>query len=356
MPQAPVVFRPVEHNAVDLAVYQSKFLDWERRSSVRTKPRPILGEAEHDPLPLYFPPESVPLVRHPLVRARGEDTTARILLRRLHLYLDFTAELELRAVNPICVSISRRRCGFELPPGMLEDAYKIYTDEAWHAQFSDDMQRQIVRSTGVAPVLPRTPAFMQRLDAVAASTDNDGKGLVPLFFTIVSETLISAILTDIPRDMRIHPGVRELVADHAADEAVHHAFFSRLLQCVWPQLSARQRRAIGPSIPEFIRAFLDPDYAALAGILLSVGLDADEAGQVLTQSFDEHELAREARHHARFTVGHLAGVGVLDDPGTRSAFEAAALLGASAGAEPLASLGASDPPGGSIAAPSGEVT
>lgn len=309
---------------VEHAVYVTKFRLWDERASVRTKPRRVLDG--DDGSSLYFRPEAVPFVGHDLVRARGDEAAATVLLQRLHVYLDFTAALEQNAVNPVCAAIARRRSGFALPPAMLADAHKIYTDEAWHAQFSDDIQRQIADRTGIAPVLPEAPSFLARLSAAEAGMAPAGAQLAPLFFAIVSETLISAILSDIPQDPRIHPGVREVVADHAADERVHHAYFAKLLEHVWPQLDRHQRRAIGLQIPEFIRAFLDPDYAALAGILRSIGLTPEEAGQVLCDAYDERELARSAAADARHTLRHLAKVGVTDDPAVAEAFEARGLV------------------------------
>jgi len=319
---------------IEAAVYRSKFTGWEERSSVRTKPRRLLAEPAEQGL--YFPPEAVPFLDHALVTALEDqrpssDRSVRdeILMQRLHVYLDFTAELEQRAVNPICATISRRRSGFDFPPGMIQDAHKIYTDEAWHAQFSDDMQRQIVTRSGVQPVLPPTPAFMRRLASAEAGTPDDARGLNPLFFTIVSETLISAILTDIPRDERLDGGVRELVADHAADERVHHAYFVRVLKQVWHQMRPRQRVAVGSHVAEFIRAFLDPDYDAQARILRSVGLDADQSGQVLCDVYDDRVIAADVRANARHTLRHFANVGLLDDPCAVESLQQAGLLDSS---------------------------
>ena len=92
---------------------------------------------------VYFPPELVPVAQHALVQELGADTVDRVLIQQLHTYLEFTSELEHGAVNPVAAMISRRRSGFDLPETMIEDAYKIYTDEAWHAQFSDDLGRQV---------------------------------------------------------------------------------------------------------------------------------------------------------------------------------------------------------------------
>jgi len=313
--------------SLDEIVYRSKFRRWEERAAVRSKPRRML-DPDQDSSLLYFPPEMVPVVSHDLVLRLGDDAIRRMLVQRLHVYLDFTAELEQRAVNPVCAEISRRKSGFDLPEGMIEDAFKIYTDEAWHAQFSDDMQRQIVDETSVPPVLPDAPAFIKRLAAAERAAPLDSRGLVPFFFTIVSETLISAILSDIPKDRRVVRAVREIVGDHAVDEGVHRAYFTKLLELAWRQLGKRQRRVVAQQLPGFVRGFLDPDFPALAGVLKDAGLDDEEVGQVLNDCYTPKEVAARVRADARPTLRELARVGVFDDPAAAAAFEDADLVGA----------------------------
>ena len=165
---------------------------------------------------------------------------------------------------------------------MIEDAYKIYTDEAWHAQFSDDLQRQVAVRTGVGPGTFEEPNFFRKLKAFQQDVLADERQLVMIFFTIVSETLISAILAGIPADQRVVMAVRELVADHAEDEGRHHAYFSRLLEFTWPRLNKRQRAVIGPLLPEMVLAFLEPDFVAIAGNLRACGLTAEQIDEVMT--------------------------------------------------------------------------
>ena len=308
--------------------YTSKFLAWERRSSVRAKPRRVLADlAEEERLGrVFFPPELVAALEHPLLAGLGPDEVRRILIHRLHIYLEFTAELEQTVVNPMVQQISRRRSGFELPETMVEDAYKIYTDEAWHAQFSDDLQRQIHKATGVGPCLPETPRFLHRLHATEAAMDERSRALAAVFFTIVSETLISAVLSDIPRDKRVVGPVRELVADHAIDEGRHHAYFSQLLRSIWPQLNARERAAVGPVLPEFILAFLEPDVAATACMLAECGLEREQAKQVIWELYHPDRSRPGIRKAAQKTVDHLRHCGVLDEPGTLEAFQRAELV------------------------------
>jgi hypothetical protein len=320
-----VAVRLMQTPSLDEIVYCSRFSRWDERASVRAKPQRIFAE-EEAPRLLYFPPELVPMSSHELVARGGVESTNRVLMQRLHVYLDFTAELEQQVVNPVCAAIGRGRSGLYLPAAMLEDAFKIYTDEAWHAQFSDDLQRQIVKATGVPAVRPRSPAFMRNLDTTQRELPSDMRALSSLFVAIVSETLISAILADIPRDTRVIGAVREVISDHAIDEGLHHVFFANLLEHAWPQVSSRHRAMIGVRLPGYIRAFLEPDVAALADVLFDVGLCADDVGQVLVDAYGSEQVDRTVRDDARVTLRHLARFGVLDDPATIEAFQEARLL------------------------------
>jgi hypothetical protein len=211
---------------------------------------------------------------------------------------------------------------------MIEDAYKICTDESWHAQFSDDLQRQLVALTGTPAALPAEPQFMRRLRDARARADPEIEPLVPLLFTIVSETLISAILAGIPQDPRILTAVRELVADHARDEGRHHAYFSALFAHVWPALSPRRKTLAGPLLAEFVVAFLEPDRDALASILRAAGLERCEAQEVISESHPPAAVAATIRTAATSSLRLFARHDVFADPATTEAFAARGLLAA----------------------------
>lgn len=306
------------------ASYSSAFRNWDSRASVRTKPRRRIAESEPSGH-VYFPPELVPAAQHALVRGLGAETVDRVLIQQLHTYLEFTSELEHGAVNPVASMIGRRRSGFDLPETMIEDAHKIYTDEAWHAQFSDDLQRQVAVRTGVGPSVFEEPNFFRKLKGFQQNLGADEQRLVMIFFTIISETLISAILSGIPSDPRVVTAVRELVADHARDEGVHHAYFSRLLEFTWPRLNKAQRELIGPLLPEMILAFLEPDFVAIAGNLRACGLTAEQIDQVMTECYPPATIRAGIRSASKVTIRHFERVGVVDDPRTAEALEASGL-------------------------------
>jgi hypothetical protein len=307
--------------------YRSRFNNWNKRASVRVKPLRILGE--HIDGKVFFPPELVPGMDHPTLRAVSTtELDQRILMHRLHAYLSFTTDLEQLVVNPVTQLLSRERLGFDLPKSMLRDAYRICTDETWHALYSDDLSEQIVEATAERPVdLPR-PQFLTALDRLNAVEDPTIRGLTDLFFTVVSETLISAILCGIPHDRRVVSAVRETVADHAEDEGRHHAFYATFFEYAWHQLGPAQRAAVGPLLPEFVVAFLAPDHAALAAVLAVAPLDPDTIRGIVEESTPAAQVRADVRKAASSTLRMFTQQGVLDDHRTHDRFAEMGLIDA----------------------------
>src|SRR5437762_6788994 len=139
-----------DQNCITTFVYESKLKDWYGRASVRIKPQRVFIDEEAEGK-LYFPPELVPVSQHQLVYNLGEWAVREVLIQRLYMYLEFTAQLEHDVVNRVAHQIAHQRIGVDLPMEMVLDAYKIYTDEAYHAQFSVELKYQIELATGVTP-------------------------------------------------------------------------------------------------------------------------------------------------------------------------------------------------------------
>ncbi|MGW5400110.1 diiron oxygenase [Streptomyces sp. NPDC003952] len=307
--------------------YVSRFERWDDLASVRRRPRRHFAATE---LELYFPPELYPVVRHPLVAAKGSATVKGLLLQRLYDYMEFTTELETLAVIPVATKISRGRSGLFLPGRMMSDAYKIVTDETWHAQFSHEFTCEIEAETRVPWSLRGTcapPAFLLRLDEIRGRLPQNLRGVEGLLFAIVSETLISGMLSQIPRDDRLPLSVRNIIRDHAEDEGRHHVYFRSLLTHLWPALGRAEREAVGPLIPEVIYAFLEPDYAQTARHLRDIGLTSEQIDQAITESWPADRVQSDVAAAASQLTRYLGEVGALRDKGTLAAFEGAKLLG-----------------------------
>jgi hypothetical protein len=163
--------------------YGGSFRNWEARSSVRSKPRREM--LNHCDGTIFFPPELVPVLRHPRIRDRA-DIRDEILVHSLYQYMYFTAVVEQLAVLPVAARISLGRLDVQVPPQMRRDAFKICTDEAWHAQCSDDFTEQVARVTRIDPCAIAEPQFVRAVGQIRAQIDPALHDLLDIFFAIVT--------------------------------------------------------------------------------------------------------------------------------------------------------------------------
>ncbi|NWF29771.1 diiron oxygenase [Streptomyces sp. PKU-EA00015] len=292
--------------------YRSAFHTWYERASVRQAPRRTV--AEGDTALRFFSPDLVPVAHHPLVKALPEPVFDQILVQHLYRYLDFTAKLEYLVVNRTLVGIAHGSTGVRLPQEMRFDALKMYCDEAYHALSAVDLMRQVEQRTGIRPRLPDEPFFLRRLQQILAKLPADERGLAELLFVIVSETLISASLAEIPDSDGLVPAVRESIRDHAADEGRHHAYFAAFLRHLWGQLSTAERQFAGRLVPQLMDAFLLPDLESLRAELTGYGLSKEQVEQVVGEVYTPEVLSRHSRATSRMTRRYLDQLGAFDDP------------------------------------------
>jgi P-aminobenzoate N-oxygenase AurF len=299
--------------------------DWDRRASVRSRPRRLVSREL--PGTLFFSPSLVPTLAHPLVDGLGEEETRALLVHHLYTYLDFTAELEHRIVNWVTLRLAQNELGIRLSGDMRFDAHKLYCDEAYHALMSADVKRQVEEATGIRPLEGMRPSLLDELETALQGLDDDERRAALLLFVIVSETLISETLRKIPRDQRVIPAVRESISDHAHDESYHHAYFSAVLRLVWPQLTDELKDLVGALVPRFIKLFLQPDRPAIKRSLEACGVPADRLDDVLTAAYPPDRFTRDARETGRATIRLFAGAGAFETKPVADAFRTAGLVG-----------------------------
>lgn len=304
--------------------YRSPFRSWYDRSVVRSAPRRLL-RPEHS-VASFFPTELVPLAAHPLVCSLPESTYEQVLVQHLYRYLDFTAKLETLVVNRTALGIAHGSVRLELPDEMRLDALKIYCDEAYHALMSIELLRQVRDRTGIAPRLPDEPFFLHRLAKLQEGAGRDFAPLLELLFVIVSETLISGNLMEIPGAPDLNPVVRDVIKDHVADEGRHHAYFAILLRHLWAQLDSHTRRLAALHVPSLIRTFLAPDLPSIRAELLSYGMSREDVEQVVSEVFRAPSVREHTRLAASQTIRHFSQLGIMDDAEVHEMFEAEQLI------------------------------
>jgi hypothetical protein len=288
--------------------YNSAIAKWDEKSAVRVKPRRCLAQGDAD---LPFSAKLTPAVSHPLLTGHDPDDPREFLTRRLYSYLDFTTILEQEIVNPTVLQMSRDAYGLRVPDGMRFDAYRIYCDEAYHALMSADVKWQVKEATGVTPTLIPEPAFVRAIRQAKDSMPAELAPLVEFCSTVVSETLISGTLTQIPEDTEVLSFVREAIADHAADERTHHAYFTRAFEIAWPQFGRPVQQSLAPLFADLIIAFLAPDLDGQRNALWQMGFNREESAQIVWEANPADRTIADIRHAARSTLRLLSRMGVM---------------------------------------------
>lgn len=298
-------------DADTLELYRSRLDCWDQRSSVRSKTGVTARPDLDDGLP--FPKELLPLASHPKVASQGEGVVKRILGHKLVNYHDFTTHLELEAIVPATIDLATQRLGLLLPTDLSVDATKIATDECFHA-LEAMRQREHFAELGCVGSGPKSrPAFVQKLQRTIAEEPGEIGRLKNMVFSMVSETLITGSLTRIPNDTSVLPEVREIIREHAVDEAKHHQFFSQLMGIVWPQLESSTKRKIGPLFAEFIDLFLTPDFVVQLQWLQEEGFSSTEAKGIMSDVIEQTEMDS-VRAQAKPTLDALRWAGILEEP------------------------------------------
>jgi hypothetical protein len=310
----------------DRIEYNSRLGNWDSLAGVRVKPRRMLVDEEAAGK-VYFSPALVPIINHPLIVGLGPEARRTLLIQHLYHYLDFTANFEIEVVNRVAQRIAFGKLILGLPKAMLFDAYKVYCDEGFHSVFSMDIKLQVEAATGVKPLPYNFLEFLNRLNEARKGVPANLKPVSGLLIVIVFETLISLILNQIPKDKQVISAVRDMVADHADDEAKHHSFFSNLFDILWPRLSNKQQSILGPLLPHFIIKSLEPDYTSIRRRLALYDLNPNEIEQVIEESYPQQKVLAGLRRTASATLRLFERNGLFEEPKTLSAFRSSGLLG-----------------------------
>lgn len=292
------------------ATYKSRFDKWDDVAWVRSKEH---QDAPFDANLQFFSKSLAILFKHSKVSSSDQNVQRNLLVFHLYTYLEFTVWLEMGPVNEVAQLLGRPDFLPWLPSQMKDDALKIYVDEGGHAQMSRQLMAAVERETGLAP-LRLQPTFIHTLDALVEREEPEYRSLIKLFFVIISETLITGTLIDLPKDDTVQQAVRDLARDHASDEGRHHIYFRELFQYVWPRLPHELRLKVGILLPEMILAFLRPDTAALIRILEMFPKEFSPPGEIVEMILNEKSTRDGILRSASPTLEMLEENGVFDDP------------------------------------------
>ncbi|MEO0688292.1 MAG: diiron oxygenase, partial [Cyanobacteria bacterium J06649_11] len=207
------------------------FSRWNETSWIRSKPM-----REDSIVGLPFSPHLVPLASHAAIN-QDDNLWMKVLAYRLLAHLQFTTLLELNHVNPVCSGLSQGNAPIDLNLAQRNDALKIYCDEGGHALFVELFSTQVKETFSLGDSVLGRPIFEKVIESILVEYQTKlSSDLIILFFVTISETLVTKVLKQVPSDPKVANVVRNVIGDHAADEALHGAYFQGLFPLLWQNL------------------------------------------------------------------------------------------------------------------------
>jgi para-aminobenzoate N-oxygenase AurF len=300
------------------------FDTWYKTAGVRSGIRRLFRD-ETDAGKVFFPARLVPYLAHEALAQVTPQQQRELTIRHLYQFLLSTAHLETRIVNRAAERIANDRAGIDLAVSTRLDAFKVYCDEGYHALYSLDLAEQIAQETGIAIPPWDYGSFVDRLEQTGTQLLPDAPHLV-LLQAVVFETVITAVLNEIPPDPTVLTVVRELTRDHAKDEGHHHRFFAKFFHELWHQLHPNLREPVAQALPALIHACLTWDVKPVTSSLLLAGVDPATAREVVHDCYGGEAGLDRIADTCRATVRVCRSAGVFDVPGAVEAFVAYRLL------------------------------
>ncbi|WP_085655854.1 diiron oxygenase [Pseudomonas sp. B11(2017)] len=301
--------------------------EWDTRASVRV--------SRHDyPLPAdlarqlesrhWFPPGFLPYLAHPAIEAAGREVIHHLTANHLVHFLDYTTLLEHRIVNRAVETIVHGEIPAYVPPRMKTAALQLYTDEGYHALFSNRLAEQIAAHYGFTQ-RPAMPRRITRLNALIERTPQHSRPLAWFLLGFVSETLIARELLDVCRDSLVSC-VDDMLRDHLGDEARHSRYFAEVFHYLWLTMNTRKRTFTARTLLEVIGIFFEVDEAWLLQSLRSAGIEEETATDIVAESATAQANRRRARAGAVATLAALTKAGFFALPQNRRLFAKAGLI------------------------------
>ncbi|RON56572.1 diiron oxygenase [Pseudomonas frederiksbergensis] len=301
--------------------------DWNARASVRASEHTYLLPSDLEQqlqTRHWFPPAFLPYLNHPSIKAAGQSVLHRLSANHLVYFLDYTTLLEHRIVNRSVETIVHGELDVSIPQRMKTAALQLYTDEGFHALFSNSLAEQIAAHYGITQ-RPVTPQRITRLHALLGQTPDRHKALAWFLVGFVSETIIASELLDVCRDTLVS-SVQDMLRDHLSDEARHSRYFSEVFHYLWLTLTSSQRTFAAKYLVEIILLFFEVDERWLKDSLYSAGLNNASVADILGGLTGAPAVVLRARSGAAATLQALRSAGFFDLRSNQQLFAQAGLV------------------------------
>ena len=284
---------------------------WEKRSSVRSRPRILL---QIDESQYCYPVSKQALCLHPKVQALGDDAQKFLLIQSFYKYTHDIALIETSVINQSILPVIKNALELPFTDEQKLALYTIMVDESYHAYVAYDAMKQLFELTQVAPlVLPKTIELELALQKTLVQMDNKYHDLFKLIAICIAENTLSFDIVSLIETEDTPVFFRQMLREHLSDEGRHSSFFSDLLRHIWSHLSDLMKNIISEALPGFLMDYLGTQLQQQfdTQTLLAMGLSQQDALEIIDDTYAYFKITR---HHPMLKriLALLNNAGVFD--------------------------------------------
>ncbi|KVV01329.1 MULTISPECIES: diiron oxygenase [unclassified Pseudomonas] len=303
--------------------------DWDTKASVRTNRSPytLPADLEHQLGERHwFVPDFMPYLDHPDIVLAGPSVVRRLEANQLVYFLDYTTVLEHKLVNRAVETLIHDELGVPVPCAVKTAALQLYTDEGYHALFSNQIAEQVAELYGIDNRSRPASRIRRLLERIQACSPTD-EAMVWFLIGFVSETIIAKELLSAVR-LPLVSTVLHMFKSHLADEARHSRYFCDVFSHLWPLFDDCQRTLAATQLLAILEIFFESDTHWLKESLASVDLHPDTLEYITTRLQQPHAHQQRVRSGAKVTLQALFNAGFFNIAHNRHLFQNAGYIDA----------------------------
>lgn len=229
---------------------------WERRATIRTRPRRLLEQDDR----LIYPLSRQPLAVSAVLQQHCPEQRDFVLLQTLYKFINDIVIFETEIVDKTARAIAKGRFPLAFPLPCRYDAMTVVVDEDYHALVAMDFLQQTVAATGIDPIaMPREIELSRAIPAAVEQAPARLRAAVELICVAIAENTVTNDVAAFAKDDTVKPSIKGLMADHLADEGRHSAFWADLTRLYWASAPEEDRQLIAGRLPVFIEQYLTND-------------------------------------------------------------------------------------------------
>lgn len=312
-------------NLQPIETYLKTKKNWDKRSSVRSSDETYDLKLNHidsdNDTSLQFS-TFCPILNHEKLKSLDNRQKKYVTGLQLLEFVIKTTKFEVDHVNRVANCLALGKYKFDIPKILKLDALKIYTDEGYHAYFSQKISDQIMDYLNVKDdLMPYIMKFFDKVDNIKSKFDKKYDYLSDISSVIISESMICQ---DISEEMKgiVYEPVRIMFKEHIHDEYFHANFFGTIFKIIWPQLSNEEKEIMGQNLIDAMNVFAEPRTDIYFYSLSKIGFSNEDISKYIDDIYNNDEWKVEkAKKRMSHSLKLLDNCGVFKVQSIKNNFE-----------------------------------